>query len=467
MTDTTGPTATEIAALRAAALLRAGLVAEAATVVQGAAGRWPTDAAAGVLAARIGIAAGDATRGCAPVKSVLGRKSELAKPQRAEALALSGYCAAVAGNPSGAGLAAELMREERHDDAGLLAVLDAAASGGAGPVRLADGFGPLHYRLAMLAGGVQDLGRIERADPAGVAMVAADPAAPPALRVIAAEAAARLDTLPPSGLAEVYRAAAVSTSNGEAAPSPQPAPALVRAAAFRTAEVERTPLKKVRAIRSLLDDARRAGLYWQTLAMVAPVEAVLQPVPEIGWFAESGIEIALVAGNVERARQWAALGGAVPGDGGLRHWLPLIDLVDPSLRGERGRSLASVEALAVRGRLSAELLHRLATVLDANDIAVPIPLWEATSRAAQPTGGHLPDTGVLTELKDAAAKSEHARVVLLAMRTIGPGGADAANVIALGDVIRALRRAGLDADARRLSLEALFAQWPRGAIDRG
>jgi hypothetical protein len=34
-------------------------------------------------------------------------------------------------------------------------------------------------------------------------------------------------------------------------------------------------------------------------------------------------------------------------------------------------------------------------------------------------------------------------------------------MIALGDSIRALRRAGLGADARSLGFEALFATWPR------
>ena len=34
-------------------------------------------------------------------------------------------------------------------------------------------------------------------------------------------------------------------------------------------------------------------------------------------------------------------------------------------------------------------------------------------------------------------------------------------MIALGDAIRALKRAGLEADARRLGFEALFAGWPR------
>jgi hypothetical protein len=36
-------------------------------------------------------------------------------------------------------------------------------------------------------------------------------------------------------------------------------------------------------------------------------------------------------------------------------------------------------------------------------------------------------------------------------------------MIALGDTLKALKRAGLDADARRLGVEAIFALWPRTA----
>ena len=68
---------------------------------------------------------------------------------------------------------------------------------------------------------------------------------------------------------------------------------------------------------------------------------------------------------------------------------------------------------------------------------------------------------MLTELQDAAKKREFARTVLLAMKTLGSNGTEGAHMIALGDSIRALRRAGLEADARGLGFEALFAAWPR------
>ena len=72
---------------------------------------------------------------------------------------------------------------------------------------------------------------------------------------------------------------------------------------------------------------------------------------------------------------------------------------------------------------------------------------------------------MLSELKDASQKKQFGRTVLLAMRTIGPTTAAGANMIALGDAVRALKRAGLEAEAHQLAVEGLFDGWPR-AVDQ-
>ncbi len=81
-------------------------------------------------------------------------------------------------------------------------------------------------------------------------------------------------------------------------------------------------------------------------------------------------------------------------------------------RGPREDSLTVLDETARRGRFGADTLHRLATVLDALDVNVPIPLWEAASRTPQPNAGHLPATGVLPELQDAAKQKQAARTIL-------------------------------------------------------
>ena len=449
--------------LRADALTRSGLLEDAGALLNKDPAALSSDALRAAMAARVEIGLGHTDQGCELTKSLLGKRADLPKPMQGDAILMTGYCAAVKGNPAAAGLTAELAREEKIDQPAAIAILDMLASGQKTPITGLKTVTLLQYRTLALGGGVDRRDTIEHGEPALLLSLARDTGTEPALRLAAGEAAAKLNALTPAGLAELYRtlgaqaaAEALLTTRADKAD-----PAAHRASLFKAAEAERTPLKKVRLIRALLDDAKRSGLYLQTLVMLSATADSIQPVPEIGWFAETGIEIGLASGKLDRARQWSLLGGSVPGDGGLRHWNALIDLADPALKSERGRALASVEELAARGRLSPDLVHRLATVLDANDINVPIPLWEAASKVPPPANGYLPDTGVLTELQDASKKKEFGRTVLLVMRALGPAGSEGAHMIGLGDSIRALRRAGLDNDARRLSFEALFAQWPR------
>jgi hypothetical protein len=189
--------------------------------------------------------------------------------------------------------------------------------------------------------------------------------------------------------------------------------------------------------------------------MLAPLFAKIWPSPQAAPLTEAIVEVALAGGDYELARRWAESGSS------LQHWLALIDLADPQARQMRPAGLGSLEDLAARGRLGATPLHRVVTVLDALNITVPLRLWEAAGRLPQPTGGHLPETGVLSELAQASQQKEAGRTILLAMRALGPDGPDGANALALGDTLRALKRAGLEADARRLALESLFAVWPR------
>ncbi len=111
--------------------------------------------------------------------------------------------------------------------------------------------------------------------------------------------------------------------------------------------------------------------------MADPTQA-LEPVPEIGWFAETAIEVSIASGNFDAARRWANFSGssdslnpaaAQP----LAHWIVLADLADPSASADRG-GLAAVEAMTLAGRFDAGLLHRLTTALDALEMSVPMPL---------------------------------------------------------------------------------------------
>jgi hypothetical protein len=453
-----GVTDQQFLALRLEILYRSGLLDEASRMLSAMPAGDPT---AAILAARNEIGLGAQDKGCETVKSGGGVPVQLPRPVKADAALISGFCAAVAGDAPGAGLAAELAREAGVKESPGLQALDAIAMGSKPQVGPDQAVSLMDYRIIEAAGGaIDNASVIKRAEPSLLAALALDAEANAGDRLAAAEAAAQVNAISAEQLADIYRAqpdAGAVISDAVGTDTPQR-----RAGLFVAAEHERTPQKKVRLIRAFLDEAHRAGFYLTALRMVSPASDSVVAAPEIGWYAETGVEVALAAGGYAKAREWAAFGptaGGAPA-GSLNHWLALIDIAEGSA-STREDDLRHVEELAVRGRIDATLLHRLATVLDALEYNVPIPLWEAASRTPQPASGHLPETGVLTELQDAAKKREFGRTVLLAMKTLGPNGAEGAHMIALGDSIRALKRAGLEADARSLGFEALFASWPR------
>lgn len=453
-----GVTDQQFLALRLEIFYRSGLLQEAA---QAFATAPPGDPTLAILAARNEIGLGAQDRACEMAR-VGGAPALLPKPLKADAALISGFCAAVAGDAPGAGLAAELAREAGVGESPGLEALEAISMGAKPQVAAGAALSLLDYRLIEAAGGAIDAAAvIKHAKASLLAGLTVDPQVAPGVKLLAAEAAANINAISPQQLADVYRAQpSTDTVISDAAGTDTPQR---RAALFIAVERERTPQKKVRLIRAFLDEAHRAGFYLTGLRMMAAASDQVVSAPEIGWYAETGIEVALAAGNYDKAREWAAFGSSPNGAAvqGLNHWLALIDIADDRPAVNREADLVHVEEMAVRGRLDATLLHRLATVLDALEYNVPIPLWEAASRTPQPAGGYLPETGVLSELQDAAKKREFGRTVLLAMKTLGPNGAEGANMIALGDSIRALKRAGLETDARSLGFEALFAGWPR------
>jgi hypothetical protein len=442
----------QFAALRVEALDRSGLIDEAAEVLAKSPAST-SDPLLVTLLARSEIGLGNRDRGCELARGIAQQNAQMPQGIKGEAVLISGYCAALKGDMGAAGLQAGLARELGLENTAGPDALDAIASGAKPELGKGHRLSLLDYRILELKGDIDQSALVGRASPGLLAVLALTPGLDPGLKLAAAEAAAAVNAIAPIDLAAIYKASGAARGSG---------PAFARAALYRDAESERTPLKKARAVRAFLDDARRAGLYWPALFLMAKPAQSLERVAEIGWFAETAVEASIAAGDFERARAWAAFGSkSDQSAGGLTHWIALADIADPALQMPRTANLGAVEQMALHGRFDPVVLHRLATVLDALDINVPIPLWNLASRTPQPSTGYLPDTGVLSDLADASKKQEFGRTVLLAMRTLGPAGAEGAHMIALGDAIRALKRAGLEGDARRLALEGLFTSWPR------
>lgn len=455
-------------AVRIEVLYRSGLTADAARLL-GSLSQAAESPAITVLLARSAIAEGRDDEACGQTQKFLGDLTRLPQMLAGEAVLISGYCVARSGNAAAAGIAAGFAREQGIEERAGLAALDAIAHGTKPALKEGTPVSLIDYRLLAKAGFTDTARIIPSASPALLVALSRDPKGSAQTRLAAGEAAARLYAIETDALAELYRAASMSNATEPNAPafgapnSPASTASPVnRAVLFFQTETEQEPSRKARAIRHYLDEARRADLYMPALRTMSTAVRALRPASDLGWFAETAIEVLLAADDPQAARAWLGLGASHnPGvTARLGHWRALIDISDTA-SALHDQSLTPIEDLASRGGFAPDQLHRIATVLDALGYQIPIPLWEAASRTPQPSSGHLPETGLLSRLQEAAKAKEFGRTTLLAMNALGPEGAEGAHMIALGDAIRALRNAGLEAEARQLGFEALFPAWPR------
>ena len=250
------------------------------------------------------------------------------------------------------------------------------------------------------------------------------------------------------GGAAAQRPAARSRRRRSIAASPCPAgparpirrrqardPLLRRALFFQAAEAG-TRAGTARALpAAILDDARRSGSLPADGSRRGTAAGRPAAVARaFGQFAETVVEIALAAGEFGQARQWAESAGPVALAGADRCRRSRAARRPAARRSARWRTWPCAAGSAP------EALHKLATVLDALDIDVPIadlgcgqPHAAAVERL--PAGDRHPGrpcaVGQAATMPAAPSCSSCARWA--------PDGPDGANLLALGDAIRALQ----------------------------
>ncbi|MEO0617992.1 MAG: hypothetical protein AAFZ01_01795 [Pseudomonadota bacterium] len=416
-----------------------------------------------ILAGKSRIALGDGASACADAPSMIRETGKVSQPLQTSFVEVSVYCALRRDDRKRAALMIELARDRGIDAPETFGVVDSLTLGATPEL-------PKTRRLELLPGKLMVLGGykprrrfFDIATPALLVALANDPDVAGVVRLGAAEHAVSKGVLSGRGLRAVY------LSVGQVAGAAGERAALLQRVA-RGARASRGTARVLRDARKLLDLSTKGGLYPVVAAALGPDVRKLRETGDARAFAETAVEVSLAAGDAGRALGWAIFGsaGQVAGAGGRRslmHWQLVVDLVERLQgTGERGRSrrgLAEAERLAINGRFASGPLHRLVTSLDALGYIVPIPMWNAATRQPQPSDGALPETGVLSELASAAKARHGGLTLLLAVAAIGPDGAGRANLITLGDALRALRVAGHGDAATALAFEQIFAIWPR------
>jgi hypothetical protein len=428
-------------AVRIEALKRAGRVEETARLLGEVAGTGEAGASARYAEAL--LAAGHDDEACGVALDPPPDHAGASETKRATFL-VPAYCAARKDDMRGAQLSLQLAR-----DNGVQAPLAFAAIDRKGAGSLPKRIEVLAYIFLRL-----DPKRLRpeiamRATPDLLYRLAHDDAVPPELKLAAAERAAALNIVDGRTLAAAYRDAAPKLGKSQTPPA-------LRARLF--AALEAAPTAKIRAdsIDALLVSGRELDLEIPLSEALAEANARLAQDPHAAAFAATGVRVAALAGDDQSAWSFIDAGGGPARS--LAFLLAARDPFDP----RASQTLGGGPDATLKGGPPQQVLPWLVTVLEALDYEVPIPLWDVAGKVPQPTEGYLPATGELTALKDAADAGELGRTVLLVASVLGPKGPAGANLIAVSDAIRALKRIGLDQEARQVGFEALYAHWPVG-----
>ena len=255
---------------------------------------------------------------------------------KGETQLLAGYCAAVAGDAQGAGLAAELAREEGIDAELPLAVLAGVAAGSKPQAALAQARAAARLPLPRAAGRRSMRAQIfDKAEPALLARLPGDIQAEPRLQIAAAEAALRLNALPADAVADDLSPPSAAAAAGRSGGADQPTAAAARAVLpgrrswrrrRRSAPASCAPCSTMRADRGT--SCRWRGCWPRCLPSC-------DRQPDLGMVRRDGDRDR--AGG-RRTSDRARRGPRPPA---LRHWLALIDIADPAAARRPAAGLAA------------------------------------------------------------------------------------------------------------------------------
>ena len=426
----------DLVGARAEALLQLGDVAAAQAIVDGAS-NLPQLTALSRVAAEAALITGQEDKACAVGDSlVMGREG-------AFWLRLRAYCQARAGQSAPAQLTLELSEQQEHrpDFDRLMTALLSGAGATTAPA-LDDA---LDFAISKRLG--LDWTPAMNAAPASIAVaVARDGAAPPAARLAAAARAARLGLATPEAYAALTP---VPTTLPPAdAPGPQAEAALV-AIAGATNDLT----LKESAVIALLQRAKD-GIELQGLArLVSPAIAQIMaahPVLRQPMLFAVAAAAAGDAASAKAARGEVGQGGApaAPADLALLDAMIAIAStpVDPAAADALGAAAARAEG-AARARLAGGL-----ALFGAYAPLGPRARFDVAD--ADLGAGHLP-SGRLLALQQAAEQGRIGDTALYVLGTCVEAGAGGPTAAERALMVRALRRAHLDADARAFALEGL------------
>jgi len=434
--------------------------------------------------AEAALATGDRDAACKLLAGLPVGGDPGSDPIAAFALKLSIFCQITGGRTAAANLTIDLAREQGLN-APLFLSLAAAATDGlkldAPEPRIID---PLILRMMEAAGRDLPSDAIGKLAPSVLVSVAEDGSIDPELRIAAAEQAAALGLLDGDQIAAAYLSVPYTREDVAGVRlGVEPVSPYRRRALFHQAVLdERVPAGRADLLAMLFFREAGGEAYPATLAAHRGSLASVPPSNVLMLFAPMAVQAFVQGGDRVRAGMWlSVLEGSAAGTRQVRELRAVLRLIDPStvarppiaLSGDvdsDARPVAPIPAfvqpalddLAAGGAPRAFAALEI-VLLDALGLQLPPPVWDALLVSGGLPGSDVAPLAVTNRLKLASDQRRVGETVLLSLAALSEAGPSKAHPQTLSEIVRALRKVGLEREARSLAAEALIARIGNGS----
>jgi hypothetical protein len=372
------------------------------------------------------------------------------------------FCQVLAGENAAANLSVGILREQKVDDQPYFRLMQALGGDASIKIENLPKPSPLHFAMLRAARRNVPADAVAGAAPAMLRAIARAPNAPLDVRLRAAERAEAAGSLPAEALAQIYSAVQFKPEQIEAVfVDPPPAPGPQTGALHHQAiELKADPLMRARALQRAWRAGREAGLFATYARVNLKATKDLRPAPELAFVATDAARALLAAGESALAEGWAEVarktGDLAKAGADL---LPLLQIADPTLAPWGEASIAAYWE-RLKDLPEAQRLGRAAmafSLFDALGQSVEDAAWMPLLAAPFAVNAAVPSPGLWRVLADASNEGRKGEGVAAALIVLGAPDPKAAHPAAVASAIDALRRFGLEREARAAALEAAIA----------
>lgn len=400
--------------------------------------------------AELGFLRNDTEAACRQVQDAIGRYQDVWWDRAQIA------CQALSGDQAKAQLGLSLLRERNVPRDQIFDSLVEAIGGRNVKIDRMPDSTPV--RVALLAAAKLPLpaDALQAAGPAVLRAWATNANVPNDRRLPVAERAAALGAFPLDDLRLVYTEITFKSEDRKSALAQASENPRARAFLYATAKGETVPAARAEALQALLQAGQKRGEFPVAARLVAPLLLDMRPSPDLDWFAPQAARALYAADRPIEARQWVQLGGPA-----VQAQLFLVARLAQGASGPAWPKdgLGSVfEGLQPKdggvdpskSLLAAALLTAVGEPMTPTD-------WAALVAVPPAPPAPLPNAALWLDGRDAAANQRLGETVLDTLLMAQSGGRLAAEPIVIAEAVARLRAVGLEADARRLAVEAALA----------